>query len=357
MADLHDCYDPADYSPPSPFNVSQGLVTGCVVCKRRDNLSRCGGCKVVSYCGRDHQASDRPQHKAFCNKMKKAQAKLDEEEVTLRAHPGDWMLPANPLESEGAIGHFWGLVDTRDYMRARYGVVDAQLKFNTRQAVETALDHMLDMLRLCRSDNMGLRDIVPALFLRLTRDQECYDFCKWWETTGSEGNYDFGDTSLPYLDIKNADVFEPVDPFIGRYSSLSQTIAITLLKIRLLIDLQTLERAKKQAGPYVPQEILDTIRKHAVSSVIAGNWEILDRDQTPHINVLEAQVIQLFETVNNANKHFWPAMLEPGDNLTARPQYYSPGDRREMQLKLQYWFNAWVETPGAIGVIEELSKT
>lgn len=266
------------------------------------------------------------------------------------------MLPANPLESERAIGNFWGLVDTRDYMRARYGVVDAQLKINTRQAVETALDHMLDMLRLCRGDNMGLRDIVPALFLRLSRDQECYDFCKWWETTGSEDNYDFGDTSLPYLDIKNADVFEPVDPFIGRYPSLSRTIAITLLKIRLLMDLQTLERAKQQAGPYVPQEILDTIRKHAVSSAIAGSWGILDCDQTPHINVLEEQVIQLFETVNESNKHFWPAMLEPGENLTTRPQYYSQGGRQEMQLKLQYWYNAWVETPGAIGVIEELSK-
>ena len=353
MADLHDGHDLADYSP---FNVSQGLVTGCAVCRRKDNLSRCDRCKVVSYCGRDHQVSDRPAHKAFCNKTKKAQAKLDEEEATLRAHPGDWMLPANPLESERAIGHFWGLIDTRDYMRARYGVVDAQLKFNTRQAVETALDHMLDMLRLCRSDNMGLRDIVPALFLRLSRDQECYDFCKWWETTGSEGSYDFGDTSLAYLDIKNADVFEPVDPFINRYSSLSQTIAIMLLKIRLLIDLQTLERAKQQAGPYVPKEILDIIRKHAVGSVIAGNLEILDRDQTPYIKVLEAQVIQLFETINKANKYFWPAMLEPGENLTARPQSYSPGDRREMQLKLQHWYNAWVETPGAIGVIEELSK-
>jgi len=353
MADFRGGYDLADYSP---FNVSQGLVTGCAVCGRMDNLSRCGGCKVVSYCGRDHQVSDRPAHKAFCNKIKKARAKLDKEEGTLRAHPGDWMLPANPLESEQAIGRFWGLVGTRDYMRARFGVVDAQLKINTRQAVETALDHMLDMLCLCRGDNMSLRDIVPALFLRLGRDQECYDFCKWWVTTGRKGDYDYSDTSLPYLDIKNADVFEPVDPFIGTYPNLTGTIAITLLKIRLLMDLQTLERAKQQAGPYVPQEILDNIRKHAVSSVTASNRGILDRDQTPHISVLEAQVTQLFQTVHEANKHFWPAMLEPGENLTTRPQLFGRGDRQEMQIKLQYWYNAWIETPGAIGVIKELSK-
>ncbi|KAH8724222.1 hypothetical protein GQ44DRAFT_283193 [Phaeosphaeriaceae sp. PMI808] len=340
----------------SPFVASQGLVTGCVVCARKNNLSRCSACKVVSYCGHHHQASDRPAHKSFCNKIKKAQAKFDEEDAALRAHPGDWMLPANPLESEQAIGHFWGLIDTRDYMRARFAVVDAQLKVNTSQAVETALDHMLDMLRLCRSDNMGLRDIVPALFLRLNRDQECYDFCKWWYTTGSEMDYDWGDTSLPYLDIKNADVFEPADLYIGEYPSLSPTVAITLLKIRLLMDLQTVRRAQQEAGPYVPQEILDTIRGHAVSSIIAGNRGILDGDQTPHINILEKQIKQLFEAVNEVNKHFWPAMLEPGQNITTRPQYYGIGDREEMQIKLQYWYNAWVETPGAIGVVKELLK-
>lgn len=265
------------------------------------------------------------------------------------------MTPAgNLLESEDAVGHFWGIHETRDYMRARFALVEALLLINTRAAVESALAHLLDMMRLCRGDNMGLRDLIPALYLRLGRDQECYDFCKWYAWVDDKSDYDWGDMSLGFLDIKDADVFEPVDEFCGKFASLSHAVAITLIKIRLLVDLQTLERARREAGPKVPKEILDKISEEAVSSVIAGNREILDRDQGPHIKKLEGQVRQIFKAVDEANKFFWPALLKPGNNLTARPAYTSFGDKSEMQLKLQYWYNAWVETPGAIGVIEEL---
>jgi hypothetical protein len=29
---------------------------------------------------------------------------------------------------------------------------------------------------------MGVRDLIPALYIRLDQDQECYDFLKWWLT-------------------------------------------------------------------------------------------------------------------------------------------------------------------------------
>jgi hypothetical protein len=49
---------------------------------------------------------------------------------------------------------------------------------------------MQDMQRLRRSDNLGLRDMMPAIMLRLDLDQECYDFVKWWVTCDPDGNYD-----------------------------------------------------------------------------------------------------------------------------------------------------------------------
>ena len=64
------------------------------------------------------------------------------------------------------------------------------MKIKNYAAVEAAHDHVMDILRLNHSDNMGVRDMVPSLKLRLGRDQECYDFCKWWATTGQEGDYD-----------------------------------------------------------------------------------------------------------------------------------------------------------------------
>jgi hypothetical protein len=53
------------YSPDDPsasrtvvFNVSNGLVNGCTVCGQTANTSRCGGCKVVSYCGQEHNSAN-----------------------------------------------------------------------------------------------------------------------------------------------------------------------------------------------------------------------------------------------------------------------------------------------------------
>jgi hypothetical protein len=56
---------------------------------------------------------------------------------------------------------------------------------------------------------MGLRDLMLAVMLRLDLDQECYNFHKWWTSDRvRNGNYDYGNTSLPYLDLREADTFE-----------------------------------------------------------------------------------------------------------------------------------------------------
>jgi hypothetical protein len=233
------------------------------------------------------------------------------------------------------------------------------MKVNTRTAVQAALDNIMDMLRLCRGDNMGLRDIAPGLLLRLGHDQACYDFVKWWMWRYVQSDYDYGDMDAPYLDLKDADIFENPDAFTDiKWPDLAPLLAITLLKIRLLIDLKAIQRVKREAGPVVPQEILDVINTHAVSSVVAANRDILERqDLAPQIQELEAQIRNLYDTVRKANKYVWPAMVRPGNHLTARPGYSSAGTIKEMQVKLPYIYNAWSETPGAIGVIEELQRS
>lgn len=67
-------------------------------------------------------------------------------------------------------------------MSHRLALASRLRELGTLDSVREALEHMQDMLRLCRSDNMGLRDIVPTMMLRLDLDQECYDFVKWRAT-------------------------------------------------------------------------------------------------------------------------------------------------------------------------------
>ncbi len=326
----------------------------CDVDDSKSKLSLCQACKVVHYCGRDHQVAHREHHKQACNAIKKSRQTLDREETKLRSHPGDFMTPPNLFEEHA--GHFWGMVETRGYMRARYALVEALLKIKTYAAVEAVHGHLMDMLRLCRGDNMGVRDLVPALKLRLGKDQECYDFCKWWATTGQEGDYDWGDMSNPYLDLKNADVFEPPqENFLNRYGSLSHSAAITLLKMRLLMDVRALQNSSV-IGNKVPQEILYSVRGQLVSgSVVAENKSIMNaKDQAPLIETLERQVQDVYTAVKKLNQHFWPALVNPGKHLTARPEAYSHGSVAQMQLILQYSSDAWTETPGALDMVREL---
>lgn len=52
------------------------------------------------------------------------------------------------------VGHFWGLVDTRPYMRARQRLAEVLWVLGDRQA---AIGHLHDLLRLNPGDNQGVR--------------------------------------------------------------------------------------------------------------------------------------------------------------------------------------------------------
>lgn len=334
--------------------MSLTLNSGCLFCGTKATLSRCAACKTAFYCGREHQVSDRPEHKRACNAIKRAQAALESQEAELRSMPGDFMTPSGATIFEEHAGHFWGIYETRPYMQARYALVEALLKVKTHAAVEAALNHLLDMLRLCRGDNMGVRDLVPSLFLRLGRDEECYDFLKWWATTGQRGDYDWGDVDEPYLDLKDESAFESPGLFARNFPAVAHVTSISLLKIRILFDLRTLKNVTA-ISQRLPQEILDNISNLVVGNIVSHRRDIMDGNGLdPLIEDLQTQVSDMFNTVRNSNKYFWPALLQPGANLTARPAAYSRGSKEEMQLVLQYSYNSWAETPGAIDYIRKL---
>ncbi|KAK9327490.1 hypothetical protein V1520DRAFT_348690 [Lipomyces starkeyi] len=328
------------------------LSSGCGLCGRTMYLQRCGGCNVMCYCNRDHQATDRPRHKIACKAVSKTRAKYEDEEQSLRNAPPDFMTPENVFET--SVGHFWGILATRDYMRARLAFADALGKVKTKQAVQEQLGHLMDMLRLCRGDNLGVRALIPALMLRLNKDQQCYDFVKWWTLISDERDYDWGNTDLPYLDIKNADPFEDVNYLDRRGMELSHVVAVTLLKVKLVLDLQALENTTDVAGKEVPQEILNKIRSQAVTSpIIAGNREILERhDHHAATTLLTKQIRALYMAVDKANEHFWDSLvLYEKPEL---PEAFSRGSWEEAQLTLHYSYDSWWECPGALRFIEKI---
>lgn len=316
------------YAPPQTFNVSTNLIRGCALpnCPKANNLSHCSACKAVQYCSQEHRNADRPGHRMMCNKVKKAQLNFEKEAKALRRLNGDDFFDRN--RGRLMMSRRAGI-----YIHSRVTFVYALLKFNTIQAVNTSLENLLDLLELCGVDGVGARDVIPGLLLRLDHDLDAYVFCKWW-TQNNEWDHD--DIGTPYLDSKDANVFEDVK-FLETSTSLSHLVAITLLKIRLMISLQNLQRAKQEAGPLLPRELLDNIRQYCASSAITRDPKMLERDDhTAVLRILRSQVKNLYAIVKEVNPHLWPALLHPGDHLSARPTRFKRRGLEHMQLILQY---------------------
>lgn len=66
-------------------------------------------------------------------------------------------------------GHFWGILETRPYMRAREGLAYCLWRAGKH---EEALEHYRALLELNESDNQGVRYILAELLLGLDRDDE-----------------------------------------------------------------------------------------------------------------------------------------------------------------------------------------
>ena len=77
-----------------------------------------------------------------------------------------------------AVGHFWGIMETRPYMRARAGLAECLIKLNQ---VDGAVEHYRDMLRLNPNDNQGLRYIVAEVLLDQNRDAELIKLLKQYK--------------------------------------------------------------------------------------------------------------------------------------------------------------------------------
>lgn len=80
---------------------------------------------------------------------------------------GEQALGARPFKED--VGHFWGLLQTRPYMRARAGLAACLWELGER---EEAVTHYRDLLRLNPNDNQGVRYTLLGCLLTLGRDDE-----------------------------------------------------------------------------------------------------------------------------------------------------------------------------------------
>jgi len=80
------------------------------------------------------------------------------------------------------VGHFWSILETRPYMRARRGLAQALWDKGLR---DDAVAHFRDMLRLNPNDNQGIRYLLIDCLLTLGCDDEAAALIKRYDEDGA----------------------------------------------------------------------------------------------------------------------------------------------------------------------------
>jgi tetratricopeptide (TPR) repeat protein len=97
---------------------------------------------------------------------------------------GERALGPAPFEED--VGHFWGLLETRPYMRARSGLAQGLWAAGHH---DEAIGHYREMLRLNPNDNQGIRYMLAEYLLKLDRDDEVAALMDDYEEGSAEFEY------------------------------------------------------------------------------------------------------------------------------------------------------------------------
>jgi hypothetical protein len=98
----------------------------------------------------------------------------------------------------------------------------------------------------------------------------------------------------PYIAVQGENSFESVIICMNKYLSLASIVHLTLLKLRLLIDLQSLQRFRKEAKGHQPQEMVDEIWRTMISSAVTKTL-IECGDRTLDIESLTLEVKNIID--------------------------------------------------------------
>ncbi|KAI0676908.1 hypothetical protein C8Q78DRAFT_1086899 [Trametes maxima] len=112
---------------------------------------------------------------------------LEATEARGRAHLKRSLSPTCFDDGDEHVGHFWGIIETRPYMRVLQAKV--RLTFENKDYNKCA-DTIIEMLRLCPGDNMGQRDWLGSVLLQAGRVENALSFAQaWLDPKHSNGSF------------------------------------------------------------------------------------------------------------------------------------------------------------------------
>ncbi|KAJ5736067.1 uncharacterized protein N7483_001192 [Penicillium malachiteum] len=352
----------------APVQPKKVLPWGCAICDKKEDLKTCTDCGVLSYCSREHQAQHRRENKEICNDVKQTQATVAVIDAQLGPHPSDPSLPN--LSRLGTVRRDERFpADAKTYFPAIFNLTDCMERLYTKKSVREGIA-LSKLMMPYYHDKLLSGGLVSTLWIRLDEDQEVYGFIKAWTIWEESENHSPG--QIAPTPIKNADILEDVDlwlnievRFMDMTDSITFLLTLTLLKIKILLDLKDLHNARQAAGPNVPEEVLKNIMANIPrSSAIKANRRIMSaRDLSPVIAELDSQVDALYKKIYQTNLYWWRLLANPPlDIIQSVVGRYNTDPMSAgcgSPIEAASWITrrgqrfCWIETPGALDFIRE----
>ncbi|KAK6499737.1 hypothetical protein TWF481_010094 [Arthrobotrys musiformis] len=295
----------------------------------------------------------------------------DAEKETLTNFPGDAETPPYPLTA--CVGHFLEKPRTRTYIQRRFDLANKVMMLlggpgGRIDALRFCLENFVTILRLCQRDALDLRNIIPALYIRLDRDEEAYSFIKWWTTVARTPDCDWDEFELPHLRVEGADAFEPVFPEWsegpnpwGADVNLTHAVAVVLIKIKTLLDLQTVQTATGAfESDTLPTHFATIVREQIGSGRILASHPELIRGSSDRVveavDTITVQINELYEGINTANPHLWGILFENPQRGSQSPSTSRSESEEDAYSVRRHSLASWIETAKALDVLKACTE-
>lgn len=205
---------------------------------------RCSQCKLINYCCAAHQKLDHSNHKSSCKNHVSNLKQYQDVEKQLNDAEKDDLSTAEIRFSKLR----------QDYLGQKYVMIMMAQQIPTQEAAEFCLLHCMSYFEIDRCDVRSVRDITASLLMRLRKDQECYDFIKWWMLSRPDEPLGYDHKQIvvnpplksTFLNLHNQDCTESLfSCCVGNHGlSLIHRVVLVILKFNLRVVLETLEKFK-----------------------------------------------------------------------------------------------------------------
>lgn len=342
------------YEGKDPFLEDEPVCATCFRGPTTTRLLCCSRCHTAWYCNSRCQKADYPLHKEICVSIAQNLKRVEQRAVPLR-NMRVRVLSENFFETQ--VGTFGRDPETSAYMEARGELAENYMRAayvaDIKAVWDTAIFHILELLRLDATGPMNWLDLLPFMLLNVHRDDDTYTFIRYWMRIKVAREVNMieamrrhilskeGDWIYPRAkNCRFLDIFDEFPNVNYRDVPLSFLVALLIIKCRIVATYDATCRSIDLAfGATGGQRI------HVVQHLVK---EMLIDEGFMNIESQRQQVDRLVNVIHRNNPSMLPAILNPTPLL--RKEYPQPrveGEPSEASYVLTGSLRCFLRVPGA----------